>query len=313
MSAVGGCSRSNEVISAQPIDPALAGRFFATAGETSSRGDLWEADFASGHLLLYRRTATERIGGIGACPTTLTVTNADRSAGFFDTLETFDGGTLSAIAGLDDPKASAPAVGPDCRLVFDRLDRHTDPPTDHLVLFDPASKAQRELFSPGDASHVLGTVDWGPEGRVAAFVGTAATEGHPTSTTGIVIIGPDGSRRSLPPPVTAFGNLQWGASKWIALSDEVNHRTIFFDPDSDSRAELAGWFPLAWSPDGQRLMVTDAGTRKVLGLVDAADLGKARVVGHAKKVSFFDFVWLPDNATAGGPPPFPGRRPDDGD
>jgi hypothetical protein len=50
-----------------------------------------------------------------------------------------------------------------------------------------------------------------------------------------------------------------------------------------------------------------------LGLVDAGDLGKARVVGHAKKVAFFDFVWLPDNATAGGPPPFPGHRPDDGD
>jgi hypothetical protein len=197
--------------------------------------------------------------------------------------------------------------------VFDRFDRRTDPPTDHLVLFDPATKAERELFTPGGANFTLGTVDWGPGGRVAAFVGTAATEGHPTAATGIVIINPDGSHRMLPPPVTGFGNLQWGASKWIAVSDEANHGTVFVDPDSDSRAELAGWFPLGWSPDGQRLMATDAGTRKTLGLVDAGDLGKARVVGHAKKVAFFDFVWLPDNATAGGPPPFPGHRPDDGD
>jgi hypothetical protein len=190
------------------------------------------------------------------------------------------------------------------------LDRRTDPPTDHLVLVDPAQRSNRELYAPGEGK-VLGVTDWGPGGRIAAFEGTAPTEGHPTLVTGIVIINADGTKRTIQSPVTGLGNLQWGASKWMAVSDEAGGRTVFLDPDSSARSELAGWVPLAWSPDGQRLMVTDPATRRTLAVVDASDLGRAKVVGHTKKTAFFDFVWLPDMAMAGGPPAL--GRPDDGD
>ncbi|MDQ1506973.1 MAG: hypothetical protein QOD57_4700 [Actinomycetota bacterium] len=99
----------------------------------------------------------------------------------------------------------------------------------------------------------------------------------------------------------------------MAVSDEPNQKTVFIDPDSGVRSELGNWFPLAWSPDGHRLMVTDAATRKTLALVDVADLTQARVVGHAKKAAFVDLLWLPEDATAGGPLPVLPRRPDDGD
>lgn len=131
--------------------------------------------------------------------------------------------------------------------------------------------------------------------------------------TGIVIIAADGSKRTIPSPVSGFGTLQWGASKSIAMSDEANGKTVFLDPDTGARSELAGWFPLAWSPNGQRLIVTDTVDRKTLGLVESGDLTKARVVGHAKNVAFFDLLWLPETATAGGPLPVLPRRPDDGD
>jgi hypothetical protein len=99
----------------------------------------------------------------------------------------------------------------------------------------------------------------------------------------------------------------------MAISDESNDRTVFLNPDSGARAELAGWLPLAWSPDGQHLMVTDPGTRRTLGVVDASTLNRARVVGRTKKAAFYDLVWLPGTATAGGPLPMLPRRPDDGD
>jgi hypothetical protein len=306
-----GCSNpKGEVLVAKPKPAGLEGRMFFLAGESGATSDLYEGDFAPG-LLLYRLTTTQRIGGISGCKTDLTVTNADRSAGFTDTIQSFAGGTLSVLPGLGDSKGSGPATAPDCRLVFDQFDRGTEPPTDHLMLLEPGAKAEREVYAPGPGK-VLGIADWGPDGRVAVFEGTDPTEGHPTVATGIVIIKPDGSKRVMPSPVGSFGTLQWSASKWLAIGDADGKKTVFLDPDTGARNELPGWLPLAWSPDGQHLMVTDSKERKALALVDAADLTTARVVGHAKNVSFFDLVWLTSDATAGGPPPT-GRRSDDGD
>lgn len=311
--ALSACSRSKgETLSATPTDPALSGRFFSTAGSNSAMADLYDGRFASGHLLLYRLTTTQRVGGIGGCDSKLTVTNADQTVGLTDTVQNFDAGTFSPIAGLTNPKGSVLAVGPDCRLIFARFDQSMDPPTDHLILFDPSKGVSREVYAPGPGK-VLGAGDWGPGGKIAVIEGTTPTEGHPTVVTGIVIIGADGSKRTITSPISALGNLQWGLSKWIALSDEPNGRTVFLDADTGTHSELAGWFPLAWSPDGQHLMVTDPATRRTLALVDATNLANARVVGHTKHTGFYDFVWLPDSATAVGPPPALPRRPDDGD
>jgi len=313
LAALSACSGSKgETISATPTDPALSGRFFSTAGESSATADLYEGRFASGHLLLYRLTSTQRVGGIGGCQSKLTVTNADQTVGLTDTVQNFDAGTFSPVAGLTDPKGSVLAVGPDCRIIFARLDRSTDPPTDHLILFDPARGTSQELYTPGPGK-VLGAADFGPGGKIAVIEGTIPTEGHPTVVDGIVIVGSEGPKRTIASPISGLGSLQWGLSKWIALSDEANHRTVFLDAETGNHSELAGWFPLAWSPDGQRLMLTDPATRRTLGLVDATNLASARVVGHTRNTSFYDFVWLPDNATAVGPPAALPRRPDDGD
>jgi hypothetical protein len=309
--ALAGCSKSKgEVLTATPAPPGLGDRMFFVAGESGATSDLYEGNFAP-KLLLYRLTTTQRIGGIAGCKTDLTVTNADQTVGLTDTVQRFAAGALSAIPGRSDPKGSGPATAPDCRSVFDHLDRSTQPPTDHLELLEPGSKTERELYAPGPGK-VLGIADWGPDGRVAVFEGTGPSEGRPTVATGIVLISPNGSKRVIPPPTSGFGNLQWGRSKWMAISDEANKKTVFLDPDSGARSELPGWMPLAWSPDGERLMVTDSSERKTLGLVDAANLTAATVVGHAKHVAFYDMAWLPFDATAGSPPPI-GRRPDDGD
>jgi len=314
VAGVGGCSGTKEeAITAKPSDPALSGRFFVTAGPGESQNDLYEALFSSGHVALYQLTKTGRTFGVDGCASSLTVDVAGPDVDFQDALRRFqDRGTVQ-IDGLGDVRGALESVTSDCRVLYQRLDRSTTPPTGHLMVFDPATKRVKELYAARNPQTALGVTDWGPDGRLALFEGTAETEGHPTVTTGIVIISPDGSRRTLPPPVSGFGTLQWSTSKWMALSDEANRKTIFLDPDSGARTELAGWFPLAWSPDGQRLIVTDAATRMTLGLVDAADLTQVRVVGHAKKAAFFDLLWLPNTATAGGSTLVPGQRNDDGD
>jgi hypothetical protein len=298
-----------EALSPQPPDPALAGRFYATAGPGDTEADLYNLRFVPG-LVMFTLTNGHRTFGVDGCAEALTIGVAGPEVNFQDALRRFDG-QISPIDGLGDGAGALAAVGSDCRTVFLRLDRSASPPTNHLMLFDPASQSLREIYAPGPGK-VLGVSDWGPDGQIAVFEGTAPADGQPTVVTGIVLISENGSKRTLPPPVSALGTLQWGASRWIAVSDESRGATVFLDPDSGARSELPGWTPLAWSPDGQRLMVTDASERKVLAVVDDSNLGAARVVGRAEKVAFVDLVWLTDDATAGGPLPV-GRRADDGD
>ena len=311
--ALTGCSGSKkEAVEAKPLDPALYGRFYATAGPSESQSDLYEAQFHSeGRLFLFQLSSNGRTFGVDGCRSALTVDVAGRDVDFQDALRQFDSGNTVGIDGLPDPKGALMSVAPDCRVLFLRLDRTTTPPTGRLMMFDPATKNVRELHA-GSSDRALGISDWGPDGRVAVFEGTQATEGHPSLATGIVVIAPDGSKRTVASPVSELGTLQWSASKLMAISDEVNRKTVFLDVDSGARSELPGWFPLAWSPDGKRLIVTDATSRKALGLVDVADVTKARVIGQTKDVSFVDLLWLPENARAGGGPPVPGRRPDEG-
>ena len=61
-----------------------------------------------------------------------------------------------------------------------------------------------------------------PKTKIARIRSAASHERCDRSSTG------NGSKRTIPSPVSALGNLQWGVSKWIALSDQANGRTVFF-------------------------------------------------------------------------------------
>ena len=309
MAACEGGSKG-EAITARPPDPALRGRFFAAAGQSDSVSDLYDVQFTP--LRLYQLTTTGRTFGLSGCPSTLVVTVAGKEEGFRDTLRRFDASGATAIDGLADASGALPALSPDCRMVFTRFDRSTNPPTSHLVRYDPATGATTDLYADTPGRSHIGIPDWGPGGRVAVVEGTADSTGSAATATGIVIISPDGSKRTIPAPVSQFGTIQWGASKWIAVADE-GKGIVFLDPDSGTRTDLPGWVPLAWSPDGQRLIVADAAHRKTLGVVDTtADLRSVRTVGSVSKAAVFDLVWLPPDATAGVPLTV-ARRPDDGE
>ncbi|MGH9039563.1 MAG: hypothetical protein ACRDZ3_04975 [Acidimicrobiia bacterium] len=305
-------------ISASPVDlrdpgrydPALSGRFFASAGEGAAAGDLYEVQFNPPRL--HRRTSTGRVYGMGGCDTDLVVTVADQSVGYRDELRRFADDQFLPVAGLADPAGARPALTPDCRAAFVRLDHTTDRPTERLMVFDPETEATTELRTaapPYDQS--FGVPAWGPDGEVAVLEGTAAEAGALGEVTGIVVISPDGSERILDPPVEEFGALAWAPSQWMALGDG-DSGTVFLNPATGEQSSLDGWVPLTWSPDGMRLLVAEARERRLLGLVDLADLGGVRAVGKTEDVAIHDVVWLPYNTIAVGPPTV-GRVPGDGD
>ena len=281
-------------------DPALAGRFFASAGEGDAGGDLYEVAFNP--LRLVRRTATGRVFGLGGCEQDLVVTVADRSVGFRDELRRFADDAFLPLYGLSDPSGALPALTPDCRTLFLRLDHTTVPPTERLMVFDPEARTTTELRTAAPPyDQAFGVPTWGPGGEVAVLEGTAARTGQPGVVTGIVVIAPDGSERILDPPVEEFGAFAWGPSQWMAIGDG-DRSTVFLNPTTGEHVELAGWTPLTWSPDGNRLLVAEAGDRRTLGLVDAMDLGAVRPLGTAEGLSFHDVVWLPSTTMAVGPP-----------
>lgn len=301
---------SDDVITARPPDPALKGRFFASAGESESLSDLYEVQFTP--LRLYKRTTTGRVFGMGGCATDLIVTVADKSVGFRDELRSFSDDKFLPVEGLTDPSGALPAVAPDCRMLFLRLDKANDPPTDRLLVFDPQTRQTTELRTAAFAENkALGVPVWGPGGEVAVFEGTVPKSGVPAVATGIVVISPDGSERTIDPPVPDFGTLAWAPSQWMAISNP-GKGTVFLNPGTGEKQELPGWLPLTWSPDGMRLLVAEAKQRKTIGLVELSGLTAVRELGTTSEMGVFDVVWLPPDATAVGPDTV-GRRPDDGD
>lgn len=295
-----GCSRNadEDIVIAEPADPALSGRFFASAGESESISDLYEMKFSP--FRLSKLSTTGRVFGMDGCASKLVVTIADKSVGFADELRRFTGNGFAMIDGLADPSGALPDVAPDCRMAFLRLDKTNDPPTDRLMVFDPQTEQTSELRTAAFADNkTLGVLTWGPDGQVAVIEGTAPEPGVPGRVTGIVVIASDGSERILGPPVSEFGTITWAPSEWMALADQEKG-TVFLHPDTGEQVQLPGWLPLTWSPDGQRLLVASAPDRTTLGLVELPDLTSARKVASTEDVAVFDVVWLPADATAGG-------------
>ena len=284
---------TEEAFPAAPHDPALVGRFFAAAGEEVDL-DLYELKFAPERL--YRLTDVGRVGGIGACPDRLVASAAQQAVGFQDTLQEFRAGKLTDVEGLGSPKASLPELAPDCRVVYTEVDRSAPELVELLVRWDPATGERAVLYS---AVEELAVPDWGPGGRIAALEGTIGNQETP-SATGLVLVSPDGVSQVVAPPVPEFGALHWGQSPWIAI--DQTDKTVFFNPETSERAELAGWVPLAWSPDGARLLVADAEKRTEVALVEATDLMHVRVVGEVG-AALWDVVWLPQDALPDIPEP----------
>lgn len=275
--------------------PKPEGRFYAVVGgETSNDNRLYELRFSPPSLRLL--TEATRVSAVGACNDRVVVAAGQAAVGFSDHLQELRLEDLVPLEGLEPFAGQSPAVAPDCRVAYTWVDRSTEPPVEELRTWDPARKSGTTLYrgEPGDGPLV--SPDWGPNGEVAVVRRDPEQAGQlpegtaPGRAPAIVVVRPDGSTSEIDagsdPSVFVWGR------RWMAVMEEGQEATIFIDPATGERSVLQGWRPLAWSPEGDRLLVRDAATRTLLGLVDAVDPSSVRKLGEASR-PVLDADWLP--------------------
>jgi hypothetical protein len=263
--------------------PAPAGRFYVKAGENELASDLYEVLFPSSRF--DRLTTNARVSTLDGCRERIIVAAAQKEVGFTDHLQELRNNELMPVEGLGLEPGSDPHAAADCRILFTRL-----APGGHgskeVRLWDPASGSSSTVTA---GATIVGAA-WGPGGRIVVL------HREPDGPE-LVVKQPDGNQTKITPGVADVGNVQWGQAGWMAMGvrqpEQPPTATLFINPSSGERSTLDGWLPLAWSPDGQQLLVTDAPKGTTLALVELPNLAKTRNVGVSEVGTVWDAVWLP--------------------
>lgn len=264
--------------------PAPVGRFYVKAGANSLDADLYEFRFfPPGYD---RITMNARVTTLDGCKNKVVVSAAQTEVGLTDHIQELQGGKLAPVEKLGLQRGSDPHVSSDCRVLYLRLAEANPELVNEIVLFDPATGSTKSVAR----GTTLASAAWGPSGEILLLKRESA---GPV----LVIIKPDGSQSTIKPEHPDVGNPQWGRGGWIATDiAELRQRptgVFFVNPTTGARAVLDGWLPLAWSPDGQQLLVTDAKTGTTLAVVELPDLTKTRNVGVSEVGNVWDVAWLP--------------------
>ena len=292
--AVGGCTaapsreQGTEVLRPRELvaveGPAPAGRFFVKAGENSLDADLYE--FAFFPPRQDRLTTKGRVSTLDGCASKVVVSAAQKEVGLTDHIQELQGDRLAPVEGLGEQYGSDPHVSQECRILYTRIAEAGAELVSEIVLFDPASRASTSVAK----GSTVASASWGPNGEILLL------KREPTGPL-LIVLNPDGSQSTVQVDQPDVGNPQWGRGGWIA-TDIAQPRqaptgTLFLNPSTGARSVLNGWLPLAWSPDGQQLLVAEATKGTTLAVVDLPDLSTTRNVGVSEVGTVWDAVWLP--------------------
>lgn len=297
-----GCSTSKEseqvasttttTTSPPPRIPGVDGRFLSLGGENPLDAGLYELRLWP--VRLDPLTPVRRVSSIGACESRVIVAAAQAEVGYNDHLQVFAGGRFSPVENLGSPHAFSPNLAPDCRMLYFDSSNPAEGGDARVHLWNPAERSGTVIGTyPG-----VGGTSWGPAGQIALLERTRSVQGKEQDEVAVHIL-KNGTRRSLPPPAPRLSGLFWGAANWMAFSNGDGDATIFLQPDTGERHDLAGWAPRAWSPDGKRLLVA-AGDRRRLGVVELPDFSTVKPLGEAP-IPVHDTVWLPVGSDPVGP------------
>ncbi len=292
---VGGCGDEDS-----PSDRASAAvpglHSFDLYVAASADGDVLSADLYGitfDPLTVHRITTDKRISNLAADRSTVVVVAADEQ---LDKLALVtEGGELVPLPGVGRPHGFSPEVRPNGRIRFE-----DDGPDDdrrvlgRLLEYDPQTERTRVLFSSRREINLAGTLSGG-------FLELV----HRDNADDQVAIVGDGARRvfRIAPRIgDALVGTGYVAARVYPVDDPTAEPTdtSLLDTMTGKAVVLRGWSPLAWSPDGTRLLVKRrpaAGEMETeLGLLDVRRPKDVTQVGVVPALVLYSGAWVSGEA-----------------
>jgi hypothetical protein len=205
-------------------------------------------------------------------------------------------GDLTEIPGLGRPFAYNPSFVDNHTLMFDDvLVPEEDLRVNRTLLFDETLQVKSTLFQAED--NLISSAP-GPDGQVA-LVRT-----RKNGRESVVIRAADGATREM--AISGdIGELLWGpTSRYIAVAmnnverkkgDDPSAALILLDPVAGKQLQLGLSQPLAWNPDGSRLLVRRTGdpTGSQLAWFDPSDpQGELGSIGGITNLVIYSGAWV---------------------
>lgn len=251
-----------EVWNARCADTGVAGRLYASVSLNRYEAVLTEVELCP--VRVERLAEPTPLYGIAAGGGVVAVSGGHHLEGVYEEmglpagpgrLSLYDDGEVVDLPGLGSPRGGRVTVSRDGVLVFVDLRGEER----RFTRWDPQTH-ESETVARGDQ---LGWPAWGPQGRLAI------TETREDGSTVVAVLGSEGSRVEHDTDLSRVRKVIWWPGDLAVLSpfgtgaeccepEPPRERAIIMDLDTGEtiRRLPRGWQGVAWSPDGEALLVT---------------------------------------------------------
>lgn len=258
------------------------GQIFLVAGKTPIAADLYLMCLSPIHFS--RLTVDSRISSVGAGGGLVVVADG-RGARTYDHLEEMVApNRLRPLPGLGSPHAFTPAVSSSGMVAFVKPGGR-DPKTGlpmgfSLRVWNAREMTQRVILSTKDD---IFSPEWGPRSQLALV-----SSSSPRATKVLLVDAKHHTRVIRKVQATDGVRLAWGErSRWLAIG--VRNSTILVRPKPQAEEKIVkGWFPLAWSPSGKELLLSNG---EVIGLMHVSEFGYVQRLGRSRIGTVFSGAW----------------------
>lgn len=239
--------------------------------------------------MAYRVTTDKRISSLDANAQRIVVAAADGPA---DRLAyVTDTGELQPIPGLGRPFAYTPEFRDDGSIVFADLVGTDSTSTNRYLAWNERDREKRVLFR---SEKELNGPTPGPDSSLAFLLYKE------TGDDAVVLR--EASGKMLTFPLNGDGGyVHWGrtfiAATLNGAGSEFGDKAsgmVLIDPDTGEQTPVPGWQPIAWTADGERLLVRKAGdeANSELALLDPARPSAPEPVGTIPDLAIYTGAWV---------------------